>query len=288
MEKLIISCAMTGTATTKSMAPAVPEMPEEIAEDVVRVAKAGAAIVHIHVRDENNVPTMRADRYEQTFAAIKRATEAAGVDVIVNLTSSGSPKLETKETRTAPLKLLRPEMCSFDSGTFNWHYSSIFVNAPDFLEALSQCAVENDIKPEFEIFDSGMLVNALHYIETFHIPKPCHFQFVLGVGGAMAATTKNLLFLLDMLPEGSTWSVTGIGKGHMNMMLAGLSLNCPGLRVGLEDNLYLSRGVKASNVQLVERAVKLAGIAGREIATAEEARKILSITRHSLAEYKPL
>ncbi len=287
MEKLILSCAMTGTATTKSMAPAVPEMPEEIAEDVVRVAKAGASIVHIHVRDENNIPTMRADRYEQTFLAIKRATEAAGVDVVVNLTSSGSPKLETTETRTAPLRLLRPEMCSFDSGTFNWHYSSIFINPPDFLHELSLCAVENDIKPEFEIFDCGMLVNAIHYIETCHIPQPCHFQFVLGVGGAMEATTKNLCFLVDMLPPGSTWSVTGIGKGHLNMMLAGLSMNCPGIRVGLEDNIYLSRGVKATNLQLVERAVKLAQIAGREIATPEEARKILGITRHSLAEYNP-
>ncbi len=279
MNKLIITAALSGTAIFKNMAPSVPEQPEEIAEQAVQVVKAGASILHIHVRDEKGLPTMRADRFERTVNCIKSALEAEKLDAILNLTSSGSWVLETNEIRLKALKLLKPELCSFDPGTFNWHCSSIFVNAPDFLDELSKCVVENNIKPEFEIFDCGMLNNALYYIEKHQIPKPCHFQFVLGVQGGMEATTKNLCFLLDMLPEGSTWSVTGIGKGHIPMMLAGLSLGCTGLRVGLEDNLYYSRGVKATNVQLVERAVTLARLAGREIATAEEARHILSVAK---------
>lgn len=286
MNKLIISAALTGAGTSKENAPTVPYHPEEIAEQVVAVAKAGASTVHIHVRDDNGWPTMSTDKFTDAFVAIKKATEAAGVDVIVNLTTSGSVVIEPNEVRLAHLKKLRPEMCSYDAGTFNWNNGGVFVNAPDFLEQLSACVVENDIKPEIEIFDNGMIGNALYYINKYHIPTPCHFQFVLGVGGGAAGTTKNLVYLQEMLPAGSTWSVTGIGKSHMDMMLAALSLGCDGLRVGLEDNLYLSRGVKATNVQLVERAVKLAHVAGREIATAEEARQILGIRRHALAEYQ--
>ena len=287
MNKLIISAALTGAGTSKEAAPTVPYHAEEIAEQVVAVARAGASMVHIHVREDNGWPTMSLDKFTQAFEAIKRATEAAGVDVVVNLTTSGSSKIEPNDVRLAHLKKLRPEICSFDAGTINWNNGGVFVNAPDFLEELSACVVECGIKPEIEIFDNGMIGNALYYINKYQIPTPCHFQFVLGVGGGAAGTTKNLVYLKELLPEGSTWSVTGIGRTHMDMMLAGLSLGCDGLRVGLEDNLYLSRGIKATNVQLVERAVELSHMAGREIATAEEARRLLKIKRHALAEYIP-
>ena len=286
-KKVIISAALTGTGTSRQAAPTVPLFPEEIAAQVVDVVKAGAAAVHIHVRDEKGWPTMSTERFTETFEAIQKAVKAAGVDVIVNLTTSGSSRLETNETRLAHLRKLRPEMCSYDGGTFNWNCGGVFVNAPDFLEALSECVVANDIKPEFEIFDNGMIGNSLYYIKKHNIPTPCHFQFVLGVGGAAAGTTRDLVFLREMLPEGSTWSVTGIGKSHMAMMLAGLSLGCDGLRVGLEDNLYLSHGVKATNVQLVERAVELVRLSGRKVATAQEARELLGIRRNALEEYRP-
>lgn len=286
MNKLIISAALTGAGTSREAAPTVPLFADEIAEQVVEVAKAGAAAVHIHVREDNGWPTMSTEKFTDAFVAIKKAVEAAGVDVVINLTTSGSSKMEPYDLRVAHLIKLHPEMCSYDSGTFNWNNNGVFVNDPGFLEVLSQTVVEHGIKPEIEIFDNGMIGNAIHYIKKYNILTPCHFQFVLGVGGGADGTTKNLVFLRDLLPEGSTWSVTGIGKTHMDMMLAGLSLGCDGLRVGLEDNLYLSRGVKATNVQLVERAVALAKLAGREIATAEEARQILGITRHSLREYQ--
>ena len=282
MNKLIISVALTGSGTSKEAAPSVPYTADEIARDVVAVAKAGAAIVHIHVREDNGWPTMSTEKFTGAFEAVKAAVKEAGVDVVVNLTTSGSPAIEPNDLRMAHLKKLRPEMCSFDAGTMNWNNGGVFVNAPDFLEELSKCVVEEDIKPEIEIFDGGMIGNALYYIKKHNIPEPCHFQFVLGVGGGLDGTVRNLSFLKEMLPEGYTWSVTGIGKTHLPMVLAGLAMGADGLRVGLEDNIYMSKGVPATNVQLVERAVAIAKLAGREIATAQDAREILNIKRQSL------
>lgn len=285
MNKLIIAAALTGAGTSKEANPSVPFHAEEIAQQVVECAKAGAAAVHIHVREDSGWPTMDTDKFTDAFLAIKRATQAAGVDVIVNLTTSGAVGMVSNEVRLAHLKKLHPEMCSFDAGTMNWNNGGVFVNTPEFLEQLAACVVEEDIKPEIEIFDNGMIGNSLYYIKKHHIPTPCHFQFVLGVGGGADGTIRNLSFLREMLPQGSTWSVTGIGKTHMPMLLAALSMGADGVRVGLEDNLYLSHGVKATNPQLVARAAELARLAGREIATADEARQILGIKRHALAEY---
>ncbi len=287
MNKLIIAAALSGAGTSKEANPSVPYHADEIAEQVVACAKAGAAAVHIHVREDSGWPTMDTDKFTAAFEAIKKATEAAGVDVVVNLTTSGASGIVPNELRLAHLKKLRPEMCSFDAGTMNWNNGGVFVNAPDFLEQLSATVVAEDIKPEIEIFDNGMIGNSLYYINKYHIPTPCHFQFVLGVGGGADGTVRNLNFLREMLPEGSTWSVTGIGKTHLPMLLTALAMGADGVRVGLEDNLYLSRGVKATNVQLVERAAAIAKLCGREIATAEEARAIWGIKRHALAEYTP-
>jgi uncharacterized protein (DUF849 family) len=126
----------------------------------------------------------------------------------------------------------------------------------------------------------------MHYVNKWNIPKPPHLQFIMGVGGSMPGTAENLAFMVSKLPEGATWSVSGIGRTHLPMMLAGLALGCDGLRVGLEDNIYYSKGVVATNLQLVERAVELAKLAGREIATADEAREILGITRNCLRDEK--
>lgn len=282
MKKLIISAALSGTATSKEMAPTVPYTAKEIAEQTVAVVKAGASIVHIHVRESNGMPTMETDYFVRAFESIKKATQDAGVDVILNFTTSGSPRIETNALRLAHLRKLRPEICSFDAGTMNWNYSGVFVNAPDFLEELSACVVENDIKPEIEIFDGGMIGNALYYIKKYNIPDPNHFQFVLGVGGGLDGTVRNLSFLRDMLPEGSTWSVSGIGRAHLPMLLAGLAMGADGIRVGLEDNIYMSRGVIATNLSLVERAVEFAKLAGREPASASEARNMLGIKRRAL------
>ncbi|MGI5901157.1 MAG: 3-keto-5-aminohexanoate cleavage protein [Desulfitobacteriia bacterium] len=277
MDKLIITAALTGAGTTKKHAPAVPITPDEIAADVVAVAKAGAAIAHLHVRDKDGNNTMETDVWVEVYNKVKEAMAKAGVDIILNLTSSGGKF--PLEMRLAHLRKLKPEMCSYDPGTMNWANSYVFLNPPEFLEQLGKLTMELDIKPEIEIFDGSMIGNAKYYIKKGFIKTPAHFQFVLGVPGGLDGNVDSLAFLLPKLPEDSTWSITGIGRTHMPMMLAGLAEGCNGLRVGLEDNVLMSKGVPATNVSLVERAVKLARLAGREIATAQEAREILGITK---------
>lgn len=278
MEKLIITAALLGAGTTRAQASTVPLTPDEIAQQVVAAAKAGAAIVHLHARDDEGKNTMETQRFVEIYEKSTQACREAGVDVIFNLTSSGGKF--PYEMRLAHLKLLEPEMCSYDPGSMNWGDSYVFLNEPTFLRQLSQVVMEHNIKPELEIFDGGMLYTCLDYIRKGLLKPPCHFQFVLGVSGGLPGTVDSLAFLLDKLPEGATWSATGIGKAHMPVMLASLAAGCTGLRVGLEDNVLMSRGVPATNVSLVERAAALGRLAGREIATAAEAREILGITRN--------
>lgn len=278
MEKLIITAALLGAGTTRAQASTVPLTPDEIAQQVVAAAKAGAAIVHLHARDDEGKNTMETQRFVEIYEKSTQACREAGVDVIFNLTSSGGKF--PYEMRLAHLKLLEPEMCSYDPGSMNWGDSYVFLNEPAFLRQLSQVVMEHNIKPELEIFDGGMLYTCLDYIRKGLLKPPCHFQFVLGVSGGLPGTVDSLAFLLDKLPEGATWSATGIGKAHMPVMLASLAAGCTGLRVGLEDNVLMSRGVPATNVSLVERAAAVGRLAGREIATAAEAREILGITRN--------
>ena len=211
------------------------------------------------------------------------------MDIIINLTTSGGEYEDYK--RLQHLGALKPEMCSFDPNTINWANSYIFENSPRFLNKLGEEVVKQDIKPEFEVFDTGHIDSVMYYVNKWNIPQPPHIQFIMGVGGSMPGTTENLAFLVGKLPAGATWSVSGIGKCHMPMMLAGLALGCDGLRVGLEDNVMYGKnpdGTKdiATNLRLVERAVKLSQLAGRDIATAQEAREILGIKRNCLKDEK--
>ena len=275
--KVIISAALTGAMTPKSVCPGIPVTPEEIAKDTVACAKAGASIVHVHVRDENYNFTMETQLFEDAFLAIKEECIKENVDIIVNLTTSNGPG--TDEIRLAHLEKLRPEMCSYDAGTLNWGYA-VFENTLKFLEKLGTATQEWDIKPEIEIFDATMIKNAKNLVKGGFLKTPCHYQFIMD-GPGMDGTIENVAFLKNQLPEGSTWSISGIGKSHIPMMLAGLAGGADGLRVGLEDNIMLRKGVIATNEQLVERAAKLCRIVDREPATADEARAILGITRKS-------
>lgn len=275
-KKLIISAALTGAITTQAESPALPITPEEIAADVVACAKAGAAIAHIHVRNDKGEGTMDLDAFTRAYEAIQAAVKEAGVDIILNLTTSGAGDA-TDESRMAHLKALRPEMCSFDAGSLNWAGDIVFMNSPAFLRQLGSCTVELGIKPEVEVFDTNMIKNAVRCAKEGNLAEPLHFQFVLGTYGGMTSTVENLVFLRSLLPENATYSVSGIGAGSVPMMMAALAMGADGIRVGLEDNVYMSKGVPATNVLQVERAVQLAKLAGREIATAQEARELLSI-----------
>ncbi len=260
------------------MSPYVPLTPDEIAADAVACARAGAAIVHIHVRDDNGINSMATDLFVEAIGRVRKAIASAGLDIVLNLTTSGSRWPE--DVRVAHLPVLRPEMCSYDPGSMNWANSYVFLNPPAFLERLGTICQELQIKPELEIFDAGMIGNVEYYLKKGFLKAPCHYQFVLDVPGGMPGNIESLAYLLPKIPQGSTWSITGIGRSHLPMMLAGLSAGCDGLRVGLEDNVFLAKGVHATNAQLVERAVELGKMAGREIATAEETRQILGLKNH--------
>ena len=277
MSKLIITCALCGVGTNKEQTPHVPITPDEIAEDGLNCVKAGASILHIHVRDEKGVNAMDKDIFVEVVGKIRKKVAAAGLDVVINVTTSGSKF--TYEQRMSHLALVKPEMCSYDPGTMNWANSYVFLNEPKFLEELGTLTQELDIKPEIEIFDAGMIGNTNHYLKKGFLKAPLHCQLVLGVPGGMPGNADSVAYLLPKLPAGSTWSITGIGKDHVPCMLIGLAEGCNGLRVGLEDNIFFEKGVLATNPQLVARAVEFGKLAGREIASAAEAREILGLTK---------
>lgn len=276
-KKLIIQACLCGAGTTKKQNPNVPLTPDEISDDVVNVAKAGAAIAHIHVRDKDGINSMDTNIFKETVDKTREKLDKAGLDIVLNLTTSGSKFSD--ELRLGQLPVCKPEMCSYDPGTLNWGYKTVFLNEPAFLEKLGTYTQELGIKPEVEVFDAGMMGAVDYYVKHGFLKEPVHYQFVLGVAGGMPGNAESLAYLLPKMIQGSTWSITGIGKAHMPCMLLGLAEGADGLRVGLEDNIYLEKGVLATNVQLVERACKLGETAGRSIATAAEAREILGLKK---------
>ncbi len=275
MDKRIISVALTGNWGDQSKNPAIPMTPEEMARSAYESYLAGAAVAHIHMRDEAGRPTMRVDLFRKTIELIREKC-----DIIINMTSSGGHSLDgmaLDDDRLRPFRELRPEMGSYDCGTMNWLHQTVFENNPQFLERLGHLMQEVNTKPEIEIFDIGMLDTAKYYVKKGVLKAPCHFQFILGAPGGMAGTVDNLVYLHSQLPEGSTWSASGLSRAHIPVMLAALALGGH-VRVGLEDNLYYSRGVLASsNAQLVERAAELICAAGMEVATPDEARQLLGL-----------
>ncbi|MDR1692730.1 MAG: 3-keto-5-aminohexanoate cleavage protein [Oscillospiraceae bacterium] len=275
---LVISVALTGAWPTKADNPAVPFTKEEIAADVIACAKAGASVVHIHARDAQGIGTMDTEVFCGIVEHVRTEMEKHGVDINLNLTTSGALGM-TDEIRIAHLERLRPEMCSYDCGSMNWMHKSVFENSPAFLEKLGRRTQELGVKPELEIFDGGMVENAKYYIKTGVLRPPCNFQLVLGAPGGLAGGIENLMFLRSLLPDNCTWSATGIGRFHMPVLLAALALGADGIRVGLEDNVLMAKGVPATNESLVLRAAELARLAGRTVATAARARELLDLRK---------
>lgn len=271
-KKVIVTAALTGAVTTKADNPNLPTQPDEIATSAIRCYEAGASAVHIHVRDDDDSASMRYDKFEETVGLIRKA----GCPVIINLTSSGGQGFSWEE-RIKPFKELKPELASFDAGTMNWLNSVVFMNEPKFLELCGREMIAAGVKPEIEVFDIGMLNTAKYYIKQGFIQEPAHFQLCLGAPGGMEATTENLLYLVNHLPQDCTWSAFGIGKGANEVMMAALALG-GNIRVGLEDNVYYNAGqLAASNEQFIERVSRLAAEIGKTVASPDEARAILGL-----------
>jgi len=273
--KRVISAAITGSWPTREDNPNLSITPQEIADDVYDSWKAGAAIAHIHVRNDDGTPSTDFAKYKETIDLIRAKKDC---DICINITSSGSVDFGDEE-RIYPLQQLLPELASYDCGTLNWQHRTIFENHPRFLEKLGLALQESNIKPEIEIFHSGMVYEALYYLKKGILKAPLHFQFVLGAAGGMTNTVENIVFLKSLIPQDSTWSGSGIGRGHMPIMMATIAMGGH-LRVGMEDNVIYKKGVLAqSNAQFVARAKRLLEEAGLEAATPDEAKQIYGLTR---------
>jgi len=274
MEKVIITAAITGSRIARDVAPYIPVKPDEIVQSSIECWNAGAAIVHIHVRDpETGLGAQDLDLFRQVVKPLREKT-----DLVLCLTTSGIPGRNLPiEERLISLEL-EPELASFDAGSINLG-GSVFINPPEFLEAAAKKMREKGVKPELEIFDVGMIVTCLRMKDQGLLEEPLHFQFVLGTPWGSPATPKSFLHLYEYIPRNSTWSIIGVGKGHLPMSMIGLIMGGH-IRVGMEDNIYYQRGVLAkSNAQFVERIVRIAREYGREVATPGETREILGLRK---------
>lgn len=271
MEKLIITAAICGAEVSKAQNEHVPYTVKELQEEAFMAYQAGASIIHLHVRTDEGVPTQDRERYREAMEAIR----AACPDVIIQPSTGGAVGMEAKE-RLQPLELY-PEMATLDCGTLNFGGDEIFVNTENMIIDFAARMRENGVKPECEVFDKSMIDMALRLAEKGHIPKPMHFNLVMGVNGGIAGTPRDLLFLVESLPKDATFTVSGIGRTQTAMLTMAVLLGGH-VRVGFEDNIYLEKGVKAqSNAQFVERVVRIAKELGRAVATPAQARRILGL-----------
>ena len=271
MDKLIITAAICGAEVTKEQNPAVPYTVEEIVREAKSAVDAGAAIVHLHVREDDGTPTQNRERFRECIEAIYKECP----DVII-IPSTGGAVGMTADERLQPTELF-PEMATLDCGTCNFG-DDVFENTMPMMRDFGKRMLENNIKPEYECFEMGHLDTILTMARKGQVPAaPMQFNFVLGVPGCTSATVQNLCWLVNAIPAGSTWTATGIGRHEFTLAAAAIAMGGH-VRVGFEDNLYLEKGVLAkSNGELVAKVVRLAKELGREVATSAEAREILSL-----------
>lgn len=274
MDKLIITAAVCGSAPTRKQNPNVPYSPQEIAEEALRSWRAGACIVHVHVRDpETGGPAFERSLFAEVVERIR-----AESDMIINLTTSGFniQEPDVGKQRLMPIEL-GPDLCSLDVGSMNFRGGKVFANPADWVEEAAKAMQEAGVKPEIEVFELGHVRQAVDLVEKGLIDDPPYFQLCLGIPWGAPGDIESMLALKSLLPQGCQWSALGAGPRQLPLNTHAMLLGGH-VRVGFEDNLYLSRGVKAdSNARFVERAVEVAKIMQREVANCDEARKILGL-----------
>lgn len=268
-QPLIITAAVDGAETMREHNPNVPYTPEEIAQEAARCHEAGASMVHVHGREDDGTPTQA----RTTFKEILEKTREKS-DILVQFSTGGAVWMSVEE-RIEALDL-RPDMATLTTGTVNFG-EDVFMNSLPMIRQIAERLNQFGVRPEIEIFDTGMVDTTLRLLKEGVLTGPLHFDFVLGVPGGMGGRPENLDFLVDMIPEGSTWSVAGIGR--FELPLAKKAIDMGGhARVGLEDNVFLRRGVLAKGSwELVEQVAAYARERGREIATPAQAREILNL-----------
>ena len=288
--EVIITCAVTGSGETAEKHPDLPKSPEQIAAAAIEAAEAGAAVAHIHVRDPQ---TGEAGRKLEWYQEVVERVRASSTDVVLNLTAGmggdfmpdkedpgkGGPgtDMANPDERLAHVKKLHPEICTLDCGTQNYS-TTAYVSTPDMLREMAKIIQELGVKPEMEVFELGQIWFAKQLIKEGLIDEPPLFQLCMGIPWTAEANAENMLALRNMLPENSVWAGFGISRMQMPMVAQAMILG-GNVRVGLEDNLYLKRGVLASNGQLVERAVEIIERLGGSIMSPQQTREKLGLTK---------
>lgn len=271
-DPVVITVAPTGPLTTRENHPGLPLHPAEIGQAVAEAAEAGAAVAHIHARDEEGLPTADPEIYAAIAAEIRSRCDIvvqASTGVGLDVSCEDRLEIATAEGLDVAMATLNPGSMTFGKGTFN--------NPPWFVEALAAALRDRGMLPELELYDFGHVGLCLDLVRRGLVQEPLQFSFVMGVHGGMPGDPALLPQLVSMLPEGSAWQAIGIGRAQLPLSLAALALG-GNLRVGFEDNVYFSRGELAeSNAQFVERAADLVHTAGREVATAAQVRERLGV-----------
>ncbi|HET6859747.1 MAG TPA: 3-keto-5-aminohexanoate cleavage protein [Streptomyces sp.] len=289
-QDVIITCALTGAGDTVRKSPHVPVSPEQIARSAVEAAEAGAAVVHIHVRDpETGAPSRDPRLYREVVERIKET----GTDVVINLTAGmgGDLVIDPDEPlkqlpgtdlvsgleRLPHVEELLPDICTLDCGSLNFgDGSNLYVSTPDMLRTGAKRIQELGVRPELEIFDTGQLWFAKQLLAEGLLDDPTVFQLCMGIPWGAPADPGVLQSMVHMLPEGAQWASFSLGRMQMPWVAQSILLGGH-VRVGLEDNLYLGKGNKATNAQLVERAVTITEALGARVATPDEARSKLGL-----------
>jgi 3-keto-5-aminohexanoate cleavage enzyme len=292
LDKLIVTAAITGSLVSREQNPDLPVTPEEIARASIDSARAGAAAVHLHVRDpETGQPVQEAGLFTEVIRRIRQES-----DVIINVSTGGGPGM-TPEQRIGVIPtlasdpLLKPEMASLNAGSINFGvYSAkagrfvmdaVQTNPWPELQRFAETMISHGVKPEIEAYEAGMIHNAIFLESIGALKSPLHFQFVLGVLGGMQPTVENMVFMKTSLPSGATWSVCAVGLDIFRIGPAAIAAGGH-IRVGLEDTVYISAGERAhSNADLVTKTVTVAGLMGRETASPQEARTILGLAENN-------
>jgi uncharacterized protein (DUF849 family) len=291
---VIITCAVTGAGDALAKHPDLPVSPEQIAEAVITAAQAGAAVAHIHVRDP---ATGQGARGVDLFSDVVERVRKNGTDVIINLTAGmggswfptedGDPAQPGPGTdmigpdeRLAHVNAIRPDICSLDCGTMNFGDNEIYVSTPQYLRRMAELVQEWGVKPELEVFELGHIRFAKQMVAEGLIDDPPLFQICLGIPWGAEADTEAMLAMRNALPAGANWAGFGIGRMEMPMVAQAVLLG-GNVRVGLEDNLYLDKGVLASNADLVTRAGEIIQRLGAKVATPGAARDSLGLGRPS-------
>jgi len=271
MEKLIITCAITGAEVTKEDNSYVPYTIDEVTREAYEAYNAGASIIHLHVRNDDGTPTQNGKRFDEAIKAIKERCP----DVIIQPSTGGAVGM-SNDDRLQPI-YLNPEMCTLDCGSVNFGGDEVFINSENDIKYFAEKIYEKGILPELECFGKMHIDQVLRLYKKGFIKGHLHFSFVLGIPGGMTGEERDFIFLKESIPSGSTYSVAGVGR--FEFKLAELSIKYGGhVRVGLEDNIFISKGVKAEgNKALVEEVVRIAKLYKREIASPDEARKILGL-----------